>query len=121
MHTIKERGEEGGRRNSSSMLSGDVEARGVKEGNVYFLLYPLAGRIEQVLLPLFLFSFISFFLFPTLLSLFDTRGPAEASAGSRDNDVKDHQAHKHDNKSQLEVLHTHGSCKVTTCGLKSDR
>lgn len=31
-----------------------------------------------------------------------------------------HQKHHHDDDRQLEVLHTHGSCQVTTCGLKRD-
>lgn len=31
-----------------------------------------------------------------------------------------HQAHQHNDNSQSEVLHTHGSRQVTTCGFKSD-
>lgn len=58
------------------MSSGDVEARGVKEGKLCFLLHPLAGRVEQAL-----FSYISFSFIPTLLSFFDTTGPAEATTG----------------------------------------
>lgn len=32
-----------------------------------------------------------------------------------------HQKHQHNDSRQLEVLHTHGSCQVTTRGLKCDR
>ena len=39
------------------MAPGDVEAVGVKEGKLWFLLYPLAGGVEQALLPLVLISF----------------------------------------------------------------
>lgn len=121
MCTLSKRGR--GRRQEEEqqhVSSRDTEARGVKEGKLCFLVCPLAGKVEQVLLLLFLFSFISFSFISTLLS-FDTSGPAEASTGSRNNNVKDHQAHKHNDNSQLEVLHTHGSCKVTTCGLKCHR
>lgn len=36
-------------------LSGDVEAGGIEEGKLCVLLCPLEGRVEQALLPLFLY------------------------------------------------------------------
>lgn len=145
------------------MSSGDVEARGVKERKVVFP-FVSVGRQElnrRFSLFFFFFSFISFSFIHTLLSLFDTSMPVEASTGSRNDNVnyhlkrarkqkklmsklqrrysqvtmhdwlkihytvtspsvRTHQAHKHNNNGQLEVLHTHGSCQVTTCGLKCD-
>lgn len=121
MCTLSKRGRGRRQEEEQHVSSGDVEARGVKERKLCFLLYPLAGRVKQTLHPLFLFfSFISFAFLPTLLS-FDTSVPVEASTGSRNDNVKDHQAHQHNDNSQLEVLHAHGSCQVTTCGLECDR
>lgn len=54
------RREEQGRRQEEEeqhVSPGDVEAVGVAEGKLWFLLYPLAGRGEQALLPLVLISF----------------------------------------------------------------
>lgn len=34
--------------------------------------------------------------------------------------ISTYQAHQHNDHSQFEVLHTHGSRQVTTCGLKRD-
>lgn len=31
-----------------------------------------------------------------------------------------HQAHQHNDDSQLEVLHTHSPCQITACGPKCD-
>lgn len=71
------------------MSSRDTEARGVKEGKLRFLLYPLAGRVEQGLHPPLHSFLISFSFNPALIS-FDTSGPAQASTSSRNDNVKDH-------------------------------
>lgn len=69
--------------------SRDDEAKGGGQGKLRFLLCPLAGRVA--------FPFLSishFFNVPALLS-FDTCLPAEASTGSRDNNVNDNHTHQH--------------------------
>lgn len=87
MHTIKEEAKEGGRRRSSSMrLPGLSKLEELsKESCISFCVHWLA-QLNRHFSPFFLFSFIFLSLIPTL----DTRVPGEASAGSRDDNVKNH-------------------------------
>ena len=71
------------------MSSCDVDGRGVKQGLSCISFSPLASKVEQALLPLIPLP-SSPSLISTRLSFLDTRGPAEASTGSGDDDVKDH-------------------------------